>query len=183
MANYKVVLKGEREPIYLESDVARKLMSDLQNGLLNGMVNLAGNLVDVGAIKAVISADDGPSFGRLGGAEMIAGQEREWKEWKLRRLALSPHERAQTTGFMNYMCQAIRGRPLTEKETEEVKVAQERWFVEHSDFHSANPACYFAKHEIDSLGARQTQDPSKPRAIKELLVPNALNFAERHLNS
>lgn len=89
---------------------------------------------------------------------------------------MSPKDRAYSISFMNFMCQAIRHRPLTNEEIDEVRAAQEKYFTEHPNAHRMNPTAYFDRHEIKELPAR-----GKTRTIGDIAALQALDVAERVL--
>lgn len=182
---YRIIFKGDMENMYLDESEGRQLAEDISRGNLSGYLKLKGSVVASASIKAVQPYFSDPDSGKLKERHMekIAQDEREWQDWKKRRLALSPEDRAQTVGFMNLMCQVIRGRALTADEIPKVKLAQKKWFEEHPDFHSANPICYFTKNEISKLQPIVRPVEGKPMRVGNLLAVSALKFADRHLNS
>lgn len=175
---YRVVFKGDMEDMFLDNQEGRQLHDDLENNRLEGFINLKGSLVEVKSIKAILpnSSDPDSKESKEKGNEHIYNQNLEFDMWRAKRLSMSPFARAQDTSFFNFLCRTIRGRPLTEEEIPEVRVAQEQWFTDHPDFHNANPICYFKKEELTI-----PNEPKGMTPMKDLLLQNALDFAYRHL--
>lgn len=176
---YKVIFKGSVEPVVISMAAGDQLKAKLDRGDTTGYIDVAGSYVQVNTIKAVVPNDDSDTQGRREElTEQIAQADAEFKAWRQSRLKMSAKERAQSVAFFNYLCQALRGRPLTNKEKDDVRSAQEKWFTEHPDFHAANPVCYFSK---DELSMEEEHLPMK--GVLRLAKINALNYAERHLNA
>lgn len=179
--SYKIVFKGGLEPIYVDDDRGANLMTKKQNGELDGDVSINGSLYDSKSIKAILQGESDPDSNEKKNefTEMIEAENRSFKEWRRQRLLMPPKERAESVSFMNYMSQALRGRPLTHNEIQEVKQKQEEFFTEHPDFHTANPTCFFQKNDLILEGEENL--PMLP--IQSALKLNALKYAERHLNA
>ncbi len=177
---YKVIFKGDMEPIYLGAVEGKTLMDDLERGIVKGMINLKGNLISVGSVKAVVpnTSDPDSQDKKSEFTEMVYKENKNFKEWRAKRLTMTPKNRAQSTSFMNYLSQALRGRSLTDNEIVEVRQKQERFFETHPDFHSANPTCYFSKKDL------LLEDDFLPMVtFKNLQKKNALQFAALHLDA
>lgn len=175
---YRVIFKGDMEDMFLDHSEGAQLHDDLANNKLEGYINLKGNLVQASSIKAVLpnAIDPDSTESRQKGSDHIYQQNLQFDMWRAKRLALSPKERAQSITFFNFLCKTIRGRPLTEEEIPEVQAAQEQWYIDHPDFHNANPICYFKKEEL-----QLPTDDKNITPISNLLLQNALDLAYRHL--
>lgn len=173
---YRVIFKGELNDVYLSFSEGDKLRRDLEEGTLEGYITLKGNTISTGAIKAIVLESSKEKEDHMANIDEIG---REFEEWKRRRLKLTPKERAQSTAFFDYLSQAFRGRPLTEDEKNDVKIAQEQWFTEHPDFPRANPICYFDKDEISKLAYKTYKRLGSTQSLKDLLPANAALLAER----
>lgn len=177
---YKVIFKGDLEPIYLSPVEGKQLMDDLKAGKLQGFIELNGQMVDSKSIKAVIpdQVDPDSQEKKSEFTEMVHEENRKFREWRAERLKMSPEKRAESTSFMNYMSQALRGRTLNHREVLEVREKQKEFFESHPDFHTANPTCFFTKQD---LAVEDENLPMMP--IKTALKIQALKYAELHLNA
>ncbi len=174
---YKIVFKGDLEPIYLNVHEGMKLADDLKNDALEEFVTLKGSTIATSSIKAILPIIEDEKTETM---DKISEINSDWELWKKKRLALSPKDRAQSTSFMNLLCQALRGRPLTELEVKDVQFSQQVWFEQHPDFHTANPICYFSREEISRCQAG-LENLGGPLTIADALKVNVLNLAERIL--
>lgn len=180
MAKFRVILKGEADPIILSFQEGQKLSDDLAAGRVTGMLKIAGNLVSVGAIKAILPEYDN-SVAVVDASDKRAKEDRDWNTWKTNRIAMSPKERARSTNFFDMISSALRGRRLTELEKADVRFAQEVYFTEHLDAHVANPRCYFTQEDISRAQATLPRNNQDTSSMKQLMPKFVLDFSERHL--
>lgn len=179
---FKVILKGNEDPIFLDFHEGLKLIEDMKAGRVTGMISLKGTLLSVSSIKMVVPEED-VSAAQLDAAERRATEEREWQDWKRSRRALSPKERAKDTSFFNFISQGLRGRPLSKEEIPLVREAQEKYFIDFPDAHNANPTCYFTHEDVSRASARLPISEMKTPSMKDRLSQYVLDLAERHLTA
>lgn len=182
MAKFKIVLKGEEDPIIIDYKEGMQLAEDIRNKKVTGLIKVAGQYITVGSIKAILPIQD-VTAASIDLAERRAQEDYAWRMWKTERLAMSPKLRAHSTAFMDLMCQGIRGRRLTEEEKVEVRAAQEKYFEEHPEAHNANPRCYFTELDISHAKAGLPNNDKMPPSMKDRMATYVLNFAERHLTA
>jgi hypothetical protein len=108
---YKVIFKGDMEPIYLSYSEGEKLTRDLENGSLSGMITLKGNLITVGSIKAVLPNQSDPDSNdrKNHGTDIIERVNREDRQWRHAQLALPVSERAKNLNLARMVWRAHTG--------------------------------------------------------------------------
>ncbi len=182
---YKIVFSGKIEDEYVNDSEGIFLAEMFKSRGFPERVEINGNVYEAKSIKAVISGASNPDDAerKNRGMEIIEESNVDFKKFRGESLKKTPKERAQSIAMMNMICQALRGRPLTEEEKVDVRAAQEKWFTEHPDFHTANPTCYFSKEDMARAKATIRERPGEATQIKDLLARNILNLMERHLNS
>lgn len=182
MGKFKIVLKGEEDPIIIGYKEGIELAEDIRHKKVVGLIKVADKYITASSIKHILPISDSSSE-KSGIQEKLMREGSEWAEWKEMRLKLTPKERAQSTAFMDLICSGIRGRKLTEEEKKDVRMAQEKYFTENLEAHSANPTCYFSREDISHAQASLPHDDRKAKSIKDLFPRFVLDYAERHLNA
>lgn len=179
--SYRIVLSGKFEDIYVEDGRGAGIAVDFENGSMPPIIDINGQKISSKLIRAVIPNVGNPDSedAKERGMAMVGRVNREFAEWRRKRLRLSPKERAQSTAFMDMLSTSIRHRRLTEEEKQEVIAAQEKWFEAHPDFHTANPSCFFSREQIQKIQTTKGDMVS----LSEVMSVNSLNYAEKHLNA
>src|SRR5580693_2284545 len=110
---YKVIFKGDMEPIYLSYSEGEKLSRDLESGAVSGMITLKGNLITVSSIKAVLPNQSDPDSNdrRNHGIDIIDRINREYRQWRSSELSKPTTERAKNLNLARMVWRAHTGSP------------------------------------------------------------------------
>lgn len=171
------------EPLYLTSMEGQQLMDDLKRGAVKGMIELNGNLISVGSIKAIQpdAGDPDRSSMKHDFQAMMDEIEQDTQKRKAQLLALSPKDRAQNIGLARVMWRAIKGRDLEGEEKAAVIAAQERFFEKNPNWGEANPSCYLSKHDITERTMMVKR--GEMVTIEDAMAVSVTQFAERQVQN
>lgn len=142
---YKVIFKGDMEPIYLSYSEGEKLSRDLESGTVSGMITLKGNLITVSSIKAVLpnQSDPDSSDRRSHGIDIIDRINREYRQWRSSELAKPTAERAKNLNLARMVWRAHTG-------SADISPIIQAWIIDlqwaylenNPTLVYANPICY-----------------------------------------
>lgn len=180
--SYRILFKGNLQEIEVSDDRGRVLAQSLENGTLEGMVNIDGSLYDSKSIKAVVQgrADAERTQEKIDNMREIQDMENSFQREKRRVLGLSPKERAKRLNIANLLARGIMQRELSEKEQSEIIDLQEKYFEQHPNHAEANPTVY--KHILER-GAVREQKSKAAQHISDGLRTSAITIALKQFSN
>ena len=171
--SYKIVFKGDLEPMYVDTAKGENLQRVLDAGT-RGILKIDDIRIDASSIKAVIPglSDPDNQSAKEHFMEKMEHDLREWGVERNRKMSQSPQKRAEDVQVARLVSYAVSGtfdvpQGLTER--------QQKFFGEHPDQTIASPTCY--KDLLEEKLPPKSDMPTMKQVVREA----AMRAADRIL--
>lgn len=165
--------------MFVADDRGEALAVAWENAQLPPVLNIDGSLIESKLIKAIIPGFKNPDTSKEKDQNMVdlAEMNHNYQVEKLRKIKLSPKERAQSTALADILFTGVAGRKMTDEERDQVILAQEKFFEEHENWAEANPTCYWKLIERIPKDAHR----SAARPINDVMRSVAISIVEKQV--